>query len=257
MEMHSILEYLQHPVVTAILGGFVTWLYDMWKNRRGVFTYTTTNQQIGASIQHTVFGQISVLWQGQPIANLNATTITICNESLNDFEDVIVSTYTGSNTQILSEQTHQVGTPNCLNWSAKYKAMVTIPPNTEPSQVQQNIYYHQREYVVPAFNRGTSITLTYLNTTTANMPPEINASLTKAGVKLKQKSMHALILGVEQPLAAIWGMVIGASVLAWLASIMNNSVGLAFVAFSIGLIAQVPGAVTVKAFRALRQWFGG
>lgn len=255
--MPDIFESLQNPIVTAVLGGLIAWLYDKWKNRRGVFTFTTTNQQIGSSIQHNVFGQISVLWQGQSIANLNATTITISNESLNDYEDVVVNTYTGNSTQILSEQTQQMGTPNCLTWSAKYQAMIATTPNSQPSQTQKDIYFHQREYVVGTFNRGTSIALTYLNSTTSNSKPEVFVSVTKAGVKLKQKMMHPLILGVEQPLAGIWGMAIGVSLLAWLLRFQIDPSELAFIAFVIGLAAQVPGAIAVKCYRSLRQWFGG
>ena len=134
------------------------------------------------------------------------------NESLNDYVNVFVRAYT-SDTMLMTEQTTQLPeTP--IEWSEKYREQLHVEDGSTPTDKQSNLYRGQREYVIPIFNRGQSIKITYLNSAQSPSMPNIWLSIALKGVKLKFQGPQNQVLGVPQGQAAFVGVLIGLAVLA-------------------------------------------
>lgn len=256
----NLLDLLSNQYVSIIAGGLggvlTAWLTQRVVNRRGVFTYFVSHNRVGMSTEDAIFGTVAVSWNGKPITNLYLSTIEMKNESLNDYENVVICAYT-SDTKLMTEQTQILDTPKILEWSEQYGKKQHVEPGQEPTEQQWNMYNGQREYIIPTLNRGQSIKLTYLNSATGTGMPSIWLSTAQKGVKLKFRAPQNQILGVPQNRAALLGVLLGIAVAIVLAWYVANTWVVAIVALSYGLIAQVPGAYMVKLLRYIREAVGG
>ena len=256
----NLLQIIPSEYFIAIAGGIggiiITWLTQRILNKRGTFTYFVNHIRVGVSAEDAIFGSVVVSWNSKPIPNLFLSTIELKNESMNDYENVIVRSYT-SDTLLLSEQTQILDTPNILEWSEKYKNQLHIEPGQSPTTIQQSIYNGQREYIIPIMNRGQVIRITYLNSAKGKETPAIWLAVFQKGVKLKFSIPQNQILGVSKPRAALTGILIGVAVVITLILLVSNPWIVAIVSFTYGLIAQVPGAYAVKLLRKIKDAIGG
>lgn len=257
----NLLQLLTNEYISIIaggLGGVITaWLTQRVLNKRGVFTYFVNHTRVGVSAEDPIlFGSVAVSWNGNSIPNLYLSTLEMKNESMNDYENVVVQAYT-NDTKLLTEQTQLLDTPNILEWSEKYRKQLHVETGQEPSESQWETYNGQREYIIPILNRGQSIKLTYLNSAKGTESPTIWLSVAQKGVKLKFRPPQNQILGVPQPRAAFVGVIIGIAVLITLALTVSKSWIVATIAMAYGFVAQLPGAYAVKMLRRVREAIGG
>jgi hypothetical protein len=248
-------EYIS--VIAGGIGGFITaWLSQKVLNKRGTFTYFVNHLRVGVSAEDPVFGSVAVSWNGNPIQNLYLSTIELKNESMNDYENVVVRTYT-NDTLLLSEQTQILDTPNILEWTEKYRKQLHIEAGESPSKNQWDIYNGQREYLIPIMNRGQAIRLTYLNSAKSSEVPNIWLAVSQKGVKLKFRVPQNQILGVPQPRAAFAGVLIGVAAVIILVLLTSDPWVIATASLTYGLLAQLPGAYSIKLLRRIREAIGG
>ena len=236
-------------------GAFLAWLMQQVLNKRGTFSYSVNHSRIGITTDDAIFGSVGVTLDGNSIPNLYLSTINLVNESFNDYEKVIIHTYT-SDTKLLTEQTQILGTPKILDWSDSYKEKTAVKSGEKPTQAQYDIYTRQREYIVPVMNRGQTIKITYLNSATVNDMPNIWLDVSQKGVKLRFRPPQNTVMGIPQPRAAFVGVIVG-FVLIWFLISYNLQLWLAVaVSFAYGLVAQLPGALIIKSWRKLREIIG-
>jgi hypothetical protein len=257
MDIFQLLQSEYISILAGGLGGIATaWLTQRVLNKRGIFTYSVTHNRVGVTAEDAIFGNVAVSLNGNPVENLYLSTIEMKNESMNDYENVVVSVYT-NDSQLMTEQTQLLDTPNILEWSEKYKSQMHIEQGGKPSQKQLTTYKGQREYIIPILNRGQSIKITYLNSTKTNAMPNIWLSVAHKGVKLNYQGPQNQILGVPQNQAAFVGVVLGVAVLVALAFFLTEPWVVATAAMTYGLVAQLPGAYAIKAIRRLKEGIGG
>lgn len=163
MDILQLLQSEYISILAGVLGGIATaFLTQRVLNKRGIFTYSVTHTRVGVTAEDAIFGNVAVSWNGNPVQNLYLSTIEMKNESMNDYENVVVCAFT-NDSRLMTEQTQLLDTPNILEWSEKYKNQLHVEPGGEPSEKQWATYNGQREYIIPIFNRGQSIKITYLN----------------------------------------------------------------------------------------------
>lgn len=258
--MNELLQLFQNQYISVIsgaLGGiFTSWLTQRVLNRRGTFSYTVTHNRVGVTTEDPVFGSIAVTFKGNTIPNLYLSTIEMKNESLNDYENVVVRAYTG-NTKLMAEQTQLLETPYILEWSEKYKQQLHVEAGSNLTESQWVIYNGQREYVIPIFNRGQTIKISYLNSAKSSSIPEIWLSVSQKGVKLKFRVPQNQIFGVHQGQATLVGMLIGIAVLIALILLVSEPWIIATSAMAYGFFVQIPGVYTIKLLRRIREAIGG
>lgn len=258
--MNEFLQFFQYQyfsVVAGGLGGILTaWLTQRVLNRRGIFSYSVVHNRVGLTTEDPVFGSVAVTWNGSAAHNLYFSTIEMKNESLNDYENVVVQAYT-NDTNLMTEQTQLLGTPSILEWSEKYRKQLHVEPGENATSEQWGLYSRQREYVIPVFNRGQTIKITYLNSALSSSTPSIWLAVALKGVKLKFRGPQNQVFGVPQGQAAFVGVLIGFVVLVALAVLASEPWIIAVIAMTYGFVAQIPGAYTVKLLRRIREALGG
>lgn len=154
MDLDQLLQSEYIPVIVSGFGGMViTWLTQRLLAKRGVFSYFVTHNRVGISTEDAIFGSVIVSWNGTPVPNLYLSTIEMKNESMNDYENVVVKAFT-TDTKLMTEQTQLLETPNNLEWHEKYRNLLHVESGDSPSSKQWEIYNSQREYIIPVFNRG-------------------------------------------------------------------------------------------------------
>lgn len=241
----------------GILGGIISgWFSHRVLNKRGVFSYYVNHSRVGVSAMDSVFGNVSVTWNNQPMQHLFFSNLELKNESLNDYENVVIQTYT-DDTTLLSESTQVIGSPDILTWTEKFNNLMRVESDQNPTEYQIKKFNSSREYLIPVFNRGQVIRITYLNSAATNNLPSIWLSAAVKGVKVKFQIPTEQIFGVPQPLAAFSGVVIGLLVVIPIVLFVSNPWLIAFLAITFGFIAQLPGALCIKLIRKIREVVGG
>lgn len=257
MGLIEILKAQYVSVIAGAIGGVVTaWLTHRVLHKRGTFSYHVDHSRVGITTDDAVFGKVEASWNGNKIQNLYISNVELANESMNDYENVVVQVYT-SDTQLLSESTQVANGPNILEWTGKYKERISVAQNTEPTAAQRGIYFGQREYAIPVFNRGETVRLTYLNSATTAKTPTIWVAVAIKGVKLKFRVPQPQVLGVPRPRAAIVGVLVCLVAVVALLFTPTPHWLVALVALALGLFAQIPGAYAVRVCRKLYNVIGG
>ena len=254
------LTFLQNRLVVALIAGVfgavLMLLIQRFLNKRGLFTYFVWHNRVGVSTNDAVFGSVRVTWNDNPVANLSSSTVELRNESLNDYENVIVRVFT-SDTILLTERSEIVGTTHILKWTEAFVRGIAVPTGTQPTAAQQNIYTGQREYLIPTFNRGQLVRFTFLNAAKTEKQPSLWLDIVHKGVKIKFRVAHNKFMGIPQPAAAIVGGVLGFILLGILIAIVDTVWVAALLSLVYGLLVLVPGALAIKLWRWLRDSFGG
>ena len=254
------LAVLDNKYVVAISAALVsiigTLITQHVLNRRARFRYSVIHGRLGVSANDAIFGIIRVTWNGNAVANLYSSTIDLVNESMRDFENVVVRVFT-NDTILLTQRTEIVGTTRILEWTPEYAEKLRVPDGQQPNQQQFDLYNRQREFLVPTMNRGQVVRLTFLNAAKTQEQPTLWLDVLHKGVKLEFGVAQNQILGVSQPMAALVGSIEGLIVVAGIVVFVPCVWLAASVAFVYGLSAQVPGAYTVRATRAIQHFFGG
>lgn len=256
----NIVEFIQGQYLAVIAGGlggvFTAWLSHRVLNRRGTFSYFVTHSRVGLTTDDAIFGKVSAQWNGNEIPNLYISTIELKNESLNDYENVLITAYS-SDTNLLSEQTQILDSPNILQWSDPFRSKLHVEPGSKPTPEQQAIYNGQREYVVPVLNRGQSIRLTFLNSAKQAAQPTIWLSASLKGVRVKFRVPQPLVFGVPRPQAALAGVMSGIVVTGFVAFSSSSTFVAGMFGLVFGLAAQLPGAYLVRFWRKIINAIGG
>jgi len=256
----DLIELIKNEYLSIIFGGLggisTAFFTQKILNKRGKFTYFVAHNRVGVSTQDEVFGDVSVTWNERVVDHLFLSTIELSNESLNDYENVVIQTYT-NDTKLLTESTQVLGTPNILQWTDEYNGKLHVEKGKDPTDTQLNIYRGQREYLIPVFNRGQKINITYLNAAESSETPHIWLSATIKGVKVKFQEPEVLVYGVSRLRAALVGVILGLFLLVPLVLYISNNWIVASIALFYGFIVVAPGVFIIKSYQRLRNLIGG
>jgi hypothetical protein len=252
--------FLQNRLIVALIacaiGAVLTFLTERFLKKRGLFTYYVWHSRVGVSADDAVFGSVRVTWNDNPVANLYSSTVELRNESLNDYENVTLCVFT-NDTILLTERTEIVGTTRIPEWTETFARTLLIPPGSQPTEAQQNIYSKQREYLIPTFNRGQLVRFTFLNAALPEKQPSLWLDIVHKGVKVKFRVAHNKFMGIPQPSAAIVGSVLGFILLGFVIALIDTVWIAALISLVYGLLVLIPGALMIKLWRWLRDYFGG
>ena len=254
------LTFLQNRLIVALLsivvGAILTLLIRRILNKRGLFTYFVSHYRVGVSADDAVFGTVRATWNNQPVSNLNSSSIELRNESLKDYENVTVRVFT-NDTVLLTEGTEIVGTSCILQWTEDFQRSITVPSGSQPTTVQRNLYDSRREYLIPTMNRGQRVRLTYLTSAKTGQHPAIFVDILHPGVKTKFRIAQPEFLGVPQFTAAWIGSALGIVSVALVITTVETFWFAAVLSFLCGWLVLLPGALSIKLWRWLRDLFGG
>lgn len=240
---------LSVSLISLVFGSLFTYIVTKIRNKSGVFKYAVQVNHIALSVEDPVFGNVKVSWRDTEVRNLFAAVIDVENTSSRDYESVNFKVYTTDDTQLLNEKAEIVDAPYAVGWSDDYMKKVAVPEGGTPTDAQNKMFYHSREYIVPVLNRGQKLQFTYLCTKFNDQHPEVCLSTLTRGVKLKYQDNLNCTIGVPVKVATMRGLVISVLVVIGLGLIATNVWLTASISMLVGLCAQFLGAVEYRAER--------
>lgn len=258
----SIQQLTQNPlivsVISLIVGSLLTILITHLRNKSSVFGYTVVWNRIGISADDDVFGPVRVYWKEHQVRNIFVYTVEVENFSTSDYENIDLHFYTGNDTIILNERTAFVGEPRIVYWSPDFQTRLQVPEGQKPTELQFNIYNHNREYRVPVMNRGQKLNFTFLCTKpNDDSDPGIFLSTISKGIRLKRLRTPYVVLnpifGVPIPVALARGLMIAVVVVILCGLLLENAWIAAVISMVVGLVAQTLGALVYIAERFVKN----
>jgi hypothetical protein len=220
---------------SAAIGILLTAIVQKILSKTVRFRYSTNVQRIAISADDDVFGAVRVTWSGNDVRNLHMVQLEIENGSSRDFENVDFKVYVAGDTFLLTERSSVEGTPYIVPWSDAYKTSLIVPSGTAPTDAQQKIYYHSRDYLLKVFNRGQLLRFNYLcSRPSDDKQPDVFVSTMLKGARMFRHN-RVLFYGVPRDHAILRGLVICALTIfashylhnLWAAAILCMIVGLA------------------------------
>ena len=243
-------------IVSAVGGIAVTVMAQYILNKRGIFSYNVFHNRVGISTEDAIYGSVKVTWNENPVAHLYLSTVELTNQSMKDYESVVVRIYT-SNTKLLTQRTEIAGTTRLIDFSEDYKKEIAVREGDRPSDSQFNLFRSRRDYFVTTMNRGQMLRFQFLNAAISEHQPNIWVDVLHKGVKCKFRIAKNLVFGVPQPEAALVGTFVGLIAVGLIIIFLNSITLAALLSFIIGLFVIIPGAYSVKVLRKIRDWLAG
>ena len=257
MNIEILLESKPFIAIASACGGVIAaTLIQIWLNKRALFTYYVFHNQVGLSTDDAIYGSVKVTWNDNPVARLYLSTVELINESTKDFESVAVRIYT-NNTLLLTQRTELSGTTRNIEFTDEYKQEILVSEGSQPTDSQLELYRRRRDYIIPIMNRGQKIRFELLNAAKTEEQPAIWLEILQKGINCKFRISQRLFMGVPQPTAALVGSVIGFIGICVILYYVNNFWLAGLLSYVIGLLVLFPGAITVKTYRRIRNWFTG
>ena len=243
-------------VFSAIIGMLLTLLVQTLTSRRGLFGYSVVHNNVGVSTDDAAFGRVRVTWNDTPIRHLYLSVAELKNESLRDFDNVVVK-IVASGTRLLGERSELIGTTRSPDWTDEYKQRLAVERETGPTEEQENLYYGEREYLLQTINRGQVVRFAYLNDATTNSQPTLAIDIVHKGVRVKLRTPDRTIMGVSQVHATSVGVVVGLLVLGAVILYVDTIWIGSIICMLYGFMVVVPGALCIRSWRWFREHLGG
>jgi hypothetical protein len=165
---------------------------------------------------------------------------------------VRVKVYTG-NTLLLNERSEISGTTYIPKLTEAYLEAIRVAPGEAPTDEQLQKYRHEREYVIPVFNRGQRVVFTYLTTVPiANEGPLVWVDMLHPGAKVLFRPTVQQIHGVPVRLAVPIGLLASLLAVVLVVAFVKLLWLAALICIMVGLMAQSIGAGLYWVFRFVK-----
>lgn len=168
------------------------------ENKETLFKKRTFTQRIGFSAENRDWGDIQMLYNGEPINNLYSLTVEIHNDSSKDFSNVVVeisvpfgsTIYRHLGRLYYGELTKDLSLVKEYNEyfedvRKRYQAAKAVDPKI-PDQLQDEVTFitRHRRFDVQVFKRKTKSVFTLLVESFDDVEPYLNVSILEEGINL-------------------------------------------------------------------------
>lgn len=238
--------------LSALIGGFVTWIATKLAGKIKVFSYTYEMNRLALSTEDAQFGRIQVTWENNAVPNLYLATFRLENSSFHDFENVVVRIWCPPSIKMLQDNVQMDSNTFEIGYTEDYRNKISYPPESSPSDSQIHLYRSTRDYLLPVFNRGEILTIRVL-CLSEDDSASIWMDVQKRGVRLKRRLPQQHFWGVPTTMLLPWTIFASISVVIALILLVINPWILALSALVVGLFGQVFGAIAFKCVRKIRM----
>ena len=242
-------------LIGAVVGVFLTLLMQLILKKRGLFTYFVLHSRVGLSTEDEIFGKVRVTWNDNSVRNLFLSTIELRNESLNDYQDIVVRVI-AMDTGLLTERAQILGTTHFLKWTEGFSKDLTVEPDHRATPRQIELYRKRREFQIPTMNRGQIVHFSFLNEALSDKEPRLWLEILHKNVRLEFRVRQQDFMGVPASSAARVGSVLGIAVFSVVIAYIKVIWITALICMIYGLMVRVPGALAIKSWRWFRDSIG-
>ena len=252
----TLAELIKNPLIVSLISATVavllTVLVSKVTHKTAVLRYSVRVDRVGMAADDAIFGSIRITWKEKDVRNLYTATLEVENATTRDYENLELLVYSERETILLNERTRVADSPYAIGWSDKFINAMKAPEGAKPTQAQLNRYNHEREYVVPAFNRGQKVFFTYLCTRPFDdRVPLVWVSTLTPGVKLKYNAHSNVVLGVPVTITLWRGLIVSVLAVTGCGLFLSNIWIAAIIAMIVGLTVHFIGALEYKVERYL------
>jgi hypothetical protein len=235
------------------LGALASQLWVRYLNRLAAFRWSAWHNRIAIAGEHPNIGRIDVLWNGGPVQGIQFCNVEFENESSRDFTNVEVKLFFNDGTQFLGEGS-VFGTEQFLAWTPHYdsqvQALIAVPEAERPAG-RIDYLLSRREYLIPVFNRGTKLFMTFVVHPPRNQTPYVQVACEHQGVRLYQSATgRPMLFGVVQAHASWVGLAAGLLLVAAVSRALDMVWVATLVAFVVGAFASLIGVALIR----FRRW---
>jgi hypothetical protein len=256
VDITSLTAFLDRKVTISALsaagGALLTKLIALYRERIKVLEYRVSHDRVGLSAEDAIFGSVRVTWQGQELRNLYSSTLTVENATSVDYTNLRLKVYTGD-TVLLNERSQIEGTPYAATWTDEYRQFLQVEGEA-PTDAQFYAFRHSREYILPVFNRGHRLVVTYLTTVPiGDAGPAVWVDTLHPGVRLAFRPFTQHIHGVPVPIALPLGWLACLAILVLVSFYVQKVWLAALISLLCGLGVQSIGALMYRVFHFLKR----
>lgn len=192
----------------AFVGGGISlccyFILEKFKNRQSSFIYSINYSSVGTTLVDNVFGEIVVNHNGREIKHLNFVTLQIENDSNTDFENVKLTCWVDGRSQFLGWSGHYDDTrihiklnEDFLNrtdiFFEKYSQLSQEEKDSGIMGAELRHYFSNKEFMLPVFNRGSSITMQFLVENFEGKVPLLQCPISHRSVRMIEAEDQDLI----------------------------------------------------------------
>lgn len=224
-----------------VLGGFVTHLWNKFKNRIITLKYSVWHSPLGSSVDDARFGSVKVLYNDSHVKTLFMSTVLLCNESSRDLSDLEIDISCDPDSAILISTGKNKTSLNELSFTDHYAWLLG-----ENKPESMSYIFHRRDYKVPVLNRGDKINFALLVTNSKGQQPYIILSCDHPGVKIKFAKGVPELFGEPQRSSALLGIIVTLVLCAPIICLINSKFVAVVVAALAGLFAMLIGIALRK-----------
>lgn len=228
---------MANTIIGIVVGFILRMLFDKWKKRVAVIKYKINHQSLGTSTK-----PIEILYNKIPVKNVFSSMIEIKNDSPLDIKNAVFKIKGADKTIFLSDFAFKNDPSIAIQWTSEYLGLY------DNLQSNMNVIMHNREYLIPVFNRGDKLLFSLSTSTQSGELPNIIIQSDYIGMRLKCSKIQQEMWGI--PIA--WATIIG-----WIATILmcilinmviHNKFFAVFIALILGWIVILIGYLLIKAF---------
>lgn len=199
-------------VVAFLAGTITTHLLSRFRKRLIHLPWTFNVQAFARSATGPGLGRIEITHNGQPAENLFVATAQVTNESMQDVSDLELAVGLRDESIFLQHSARVKESLKFLDYSDDYAKRIDQygrTPQEERTRADLDFIMTNREFSVPALNRGQSIVLWFLIHAPTGVYPMLLLSTEHVGVKLRQRPPRKETWGVRDDYAAAVGLLVG------------------------------------------------
>lgn len=245
--------------IWAGIGWFLATLWATYRSRVSKLGYVITHQSLAVAQQNDFVGTIEVLYNGYPADNVYLTTLRVSNQTSKDFSNLELNLQyrDGSNVKVAAGTAS--GSLNYLLFTDSFNRSVDRLLEMAEDDPNRNALLAflttRRDFQIPVLNRGQWLDIYLIVQAPAGQQPVLDIATDYPGLSLTTQPQRPQFYGVDQHVAVILGLFIGAVVLFLIAPRFANPFSLAFTAFAIAAFSSLIGVAVVKVFRLISKVF--
>lgn len=188
-------------LLSVIFGGIFTQIINKLRHRTSILNWEKSYQRLATSSINPDWGDLKVLYNDHEQSNLSYVTIKIENGSHRDLVNLEINLQCRDESWILLSSGFYNENNRIINFTDEFSKLLTDSKEDNLNYITEN-----RTYAIPVLNRGSSLTFDLLISSTYDIEPDIKPTCIHKSVKLRYSKPKQKLLGEDQIISAIIGL---------------------------------------------------
>lgn len=232
-----------------VLGAVAMHLWSRYRSRMVDLRWTERITPLVFATEDTGWGEVAVLYDGNPAKALHMCNIEIQNASSRDLSDVIVTAVANDGTSVLRGAGRLRGGASPFPFSDAFSSTFKKLGDGELSDAEIQAALPRMEFRIPVLNRGATSDISLLLSRDDYATPSINVAIEHIGTRATHQELEEFTWGVRDGQATSVGLVL--SIVASVTAVLMRwpSWSVALTAWLTGILSIYTGAVVVRLWR--------